>query len=225
MAKLTLGDLVYDPRVKRFRYPEGKFATGAAVKFQTEKFIRARQSELIGLAGQIRERPGDVALQTKAADLLRDIHVAQASLAAGGPQFLYANDYLIIGRALRSQYGLSDNSPSPYGLRYLFNDVASGKVSEAQLANRLSMFGESGKVSFYGVQVNKRAIEGFTHARRHLSPAENCRECIDYAGYGWVGIRDLIWPTQKCSCKSNCKCTVEFARSSDLTPEELAGLE
>lgn len=222
---IKVGELVYDARVKRFRYPEGTFATDAAVKFQTEKFVRARQKELVELAGPLRERPRDQTLQNKAAGLLRDIHIAQASLAAGGPQFLYANDYLIVGRALRSQYGLSDNAPAPYGLRYLFNDIATGKGSEKRLAQRLTMFGESGKVSFFGVQVNKRLIEGFTHARRHLSPAENCRECIEYSGYGWVGLQDLIWPTQKCSCKSNCKCTVEYARASDLTAAELAGTE
>lgn len=220
MANLRLGDMQYDPRVKRFRYPEGTFATDAAVQFQTNKFIKARQSELKEMASALRERPRDPTLQTKAAGLLRDIHIAQASLAAGGPQFLYANDYLIVGRALRSQYGLSENAPTPYGLRFLFNEAATGNISEAQLAQRLAMYGESGKVSYYGVQVNKRMNQGFTHARRHLSPAENCRECIDYAGYGWVGIQDLIWPTQKCSCKSNCKCTVEYARASDLTTED-----
>lgn len=209
MAKI--GELTYDPSVKRFRYPEGTFATSAAVKYQTEKFIRVKTDELIGLASSLKANPRDTSLQAKAADILRDIHVAQASLAAGGPQFLYANDYLIVGRNLRSQYGLSENAPQPFGLKYLFDDIAKLNPSDAKLAQRLGMYADSGKVSYFSVQKNKKKIDGYTHARRHLSPVENCKECVDYAGYGWVGIDELILPTQKCSCKSNCKCTVEYA--------------
>jgi hypothetical protein len=213
---IRVGDLVYDARVKRFRYPEGTFATDAAVKYQTNKFINSKKSELIGLAAQIRSNPRDQALQSKAASLLRDIHIAQASLAAGGPQNMFANDYLIVARILRSQYGMSDNVPSPYGLKYLFNDIASGKNSDAQLAQRLTMYGESGKVSYFAVELGKKTQQGYLFARRHLSPAENCKECIDYEGWGWVGINDLILPTQKCSCKSNCKCTVEYSHGPDF---------
>jgi len=73
------------PVLKGYRYPEGTFATSAAVKYQTEKFIRVKTDELIGLATSLKANPRDTSLQAKAADILRDIHVAQAVFGCRRP--------------------------------------------------------------------------------------------------------------------------------------------
>ncbi len=203
-------EIKYDSSVKRFRYPEGSFASASAVKYQSEKFLAERQAYLVSLTPQLAADPNNITLQTEVANVIREIHITAGSLGAGGPQNLYANDYLILARGLKNQYGLTDNSPKEYGLRFLYQDISSGYTGEARLRQRLEMYAQSSKTAYYSVEVNKKTLEGQTQARRILGFGEHCKECKDYSTYGWIGINDIILPTQKCSCFTNCKCTLEY---------------
>lgn len=203
-------EIIYDRTVKRFRYPEGTFASAAVVEYQSKRFLNERQDYLVSLAPRLAANPTDVKLQKEVAETLRDIHVTAATIAAGGPQYMYANDYLIVARGLKNQYGLTDNNPKEYGLKFLYQDISTGYTGESRLVERLRMYSQSSKTAYYSVEVNKRIIDGSTQARRVLGFAEHCRECKDYSTYGWIGINDIIIPTQKCSCYTNCKCTLEY---------------
>src|SRR4028119_2411400 len=108
----------YDYSVRRFRYPDGSFASAAAVQYQTEKFLKAKQTELISLSSKLAQNPSNVTLQKEVATILKDIHISAGSLAAGGHQNLYANNYLTLARGLKRQYGITDNNPQEYGLRF-----------------------------------------------------------------------------------------------------------
>jgi hypothetical protein len=53
--------------------------------------------------------------------------------------------------------------------------------------------------------------------RRILDPqAAHCQDCLDYARRGLVSIGSLPMPGQRCACRSNCKCRVEYKRGSGL---------
>lgn len=202
--------LVYDARVKRFRYPEGSFASAAAVQYQTEKFLKTKQSELVMLANRLANDPLNVTLQKEVASTLKDIHITAGALAAGGSNNLYANDYLVLARGLKRQYGLTDNDPQEYGLKYLYQDIATGYTSESQLTNRLKMYANSSKTAYNEIERVKKKDAGFTEGLRQLAFGEHCKECQLYSSFGWVGIDKLILPTMGCSCLTNCKCTIIY---------------
>lgn len=212
MPVTTAAPIKYDPQVRRFRYLDsGEFASREAVAYQTSKYIRQQQKELIGLADAIYANPTDLRLQKQAGEILKNIHIANGTVAAKGADKMYANDYLAIGNELASQYGLKRNFPEPYGLRFLMEDVATGKTSRGRLEERLEMYSLSGKTSYFAVEVNKKKIEGLNEAKRLLGTTDrHCRDCVAYAGLGWQAIEDTILPTQACRCYTRCRCILDY---------------
>lgn len=210
MATSIYTQLTYDRATKRFKYPEGTFASQEAVLYQAGKYLKEQQNKLVQLGEQLRVRPNDLNIQKAIGNTLREIHVVGAVIAAKGRQNLFANDYLVIARNLRNQYGLADNVPDEYGLAFLFREIGSGTVTPARLAQRFEMYGKSVKTTIFGVQKQKKQEEGKTEARRILGTGEHCEECKQYASYGWIGIDSIILPTQQCSCLTNCLCKLEF---------------
>lgn len=212
MPVTTAAPIKYDPSARQFRYLDsGEFASREAVAYQTSKYIRQQQAALVGLADAIYANPTDLALQKKAGEILKGIHIANGAIAAKGANKMYANDYLAIGNELANQYGLRDNFPSKYGLNFLMEDVATGRTSRARLGERLEMYSLSGKSSYFAVEVNKRKIDGLTEAKRLLGYTDkHCKECVRYAGLGWQAIEDTILPTKGCSCYTRCKCSLDY---------------
>lgn len=213
---MKLDDIVYDRRVKRFRYTEGKFVPDSVVKYKMEKFLASKQKELVEYSRQLYLDTGNLTLQRQVAQTLKDIHIVGGALGAGGPQKLYANDYLAIARNLKNQYGLTDNHPQPYGLKFLYQDIQSGYTGANRLTERLIMYSKSYKTSLFTVEREKASQKGELFARRILGFGENCKDCADYSGWGWVGIDDVILPTQKCRCYTNCNCTLQYKKSLDI---------
>lgn len=203
-------EITYDRAVGRFRYPEGSFASREAVVYQASRYLDEQQRLLVSYAEQMWNRPNDLALQRQVAQTLKEIHITSGVIAAGGPQNMFANDYLILARGLKNQYGISDNFPQEYGLKFLFAELQRGEVSLKRLVERLVMYGKSAKTAYFGIEVAKQQAEGKTEALRILGFGEHCEECKRYAGFGWVGIQQLILPTQQCSCLTNCLCTVRY---------------
>lgn len=214
---MKLDDIVYDRRVKRFRYTEGTFVSQPVVKYKLEKFLAQKQRELVDYSQQLFRDTGNVTLQRHIAQTLKEIHIAGGALGAGGPDKLYANDYLAIARNLKNQYGLTDNNPKEYGLKFLYRDIETGYTGEKRLTERLIMYSKSYKHSLYTIEREKKFQDGNIFARRVLGFGENCKDCINYSGFGWLGINDIILPTQKCTCYTNCNCTLQYKKTLDIT--------
>ena len=209
----VLPDLVFDVRSRRWLYRDSRqFAPMQAVRVQAERYRNAQQLELTRLGSKYTK--GEISLkqfQIDAAQALKGIHLAEMIRALDRQDQATAERFLLIARNLQQQYyrGKDPLTGDRYGLKYLFKDVVEGRVSPGQLENRLRMFGESGKVSYWGIKANI-ALETMSEARRLLAPAEHCANCLEYARRGWQSIADTILPTQACQCRSNCKCTLEF---------------
>lgn len=203
--------IYYDRDVRRFRYSNGAFASREAVIYQSRVYLRETQKEFIELGQRLKSDPRNQDIQELMIEKLKAIHITNGLIAAGGSDRLFANDYLTIGRILRSQYGQSENNPSPYGLRFLFDEITAGSVSDKRLSQRLEMYAKSGKTSFFAVEKNKKELEGATRAKRVLNAKDkSCNECRSYSSLNFVPISELVLPTVGCSCKSNCKCTVIY---------------
>lgn len=190
----------------------GKKVTSGKVVNLADLLVDSHRSDLIALSSKIYS--GDVSALKEAGLILKKIHLTQMIKGKGGLD-LTNKDYGKLGAILKKQYyaGKGDNG-KPYGLRHLADDVSQGKISEKMLAYRLSLFAESGKLSYSIGEKETKTQTGYKSKRRILNVAENCPSCIRYASFGWVGINSDELPhiTQNCECGVNCKCSFEYSR-------------
>lgn len=210
----ALPDIYFDVRSRRWRYRDSRqFAPMAAVRARATKY----RGEQVGAMKRLASRYSDGKLtldefQREAAQTLKSIHLAEMIRALDKQGQATGDKFLIVGRNLKEQYysGIDRISDRRFGLKYLAQDIADGKVSPAMLQHRIGLFAQSGKKTYWETKTNINRGSGKTEARRILAPAEHCRECINYSRRGWMAIADIIPPTVACSCRTNCKCTLEF---------------
>lgn len=215
--------IYYDPTVKRFRYSggEGQPQRGTFVsrkdslKLQSDHLKEAKK-RFIELTPRI--IAGEIGVYKEAGRLLKSIHMSNAVLAAGGIDRITDSDLGTIGSILKKQYYSGRGQDGkPYGLKHLFKDVEAGRVSEAQLRNRLRMYIEAGELSGNVVLQNKAVEQGLTAMKRIDSGDDaECDDCARYAAVGWSLIGSLPLPKVDCKCRSNCRCRVIYARVEDI---------
>jgi hypothetical protein len=190
-----------------------KASSGKIVNLQ-DLLLDSYKQDLIGLASKIQR--GDVSALKQAGELVKKIHLSQLIKGRGGDFNAITNkDFGVVGSVLKKQYyaGKGDDG-KPYGLRHLFKEASEGKVSDKQLAHRLSMYADSGKLSFSNGELESRKETGYKSKKRILGVAEHCPDCVRYASFGWIGIDDNSLPpiTVACQCGVNCKCSFEYSR-------------
>lgn len=168
---------------------------------ETEKLVSFAHEIKKGTIGTYR----DVALS------LKKIHILNALKVSGSTQNLSYSDLGIIGNILKKQYyqGKDESTNKPYGLKFLFKE--SSDLSEKMIAHRLRMFAQIGNITANILEQKKSILNGKTKMRRILGQTDfSCPECLSYAGQGWKDIGNLPLPHQKCTCRANCKCKVEY---------------
>lgn len=209
----SLPDVTFDVRSQRWRYRDSRqFAPMQAVRTQAERYIQQQRNELIKLG--YKQSNGDISLeafQRDAAKLVKEIHLGNMIAALGRQSDLSPEVFLEVGRQLKKQYhaGRDWQSKKPYGLKYLAQDIKDGKLSDGQLAFRLSMYANSGNKSYWGTKTIIAIKDGKTEAMRVLGVAEHCAECLAMQGT-WRPIREITPIGENCSCRSNCKCSIRY---------------
>jgi hypothetical protein len=135
-------------------------------------------------------------LQRDIRDAIRRGTVAIAGIESGGVSTQNPT-MLSVGRHLQVQYKYLD---------LVFNGHRSGKVSDAQLANRLVRY------AFDTSQGSAIAIHdrNQTYCYRSLADCEHCPECIRYHAMGVKTKGELPPPGVRCACTSRCKCTIYY---------------
>jgi hypothetical protein len=207
-------DFYWDIKSRRYRWrATQQFAPKVAVTALTERYLAEKQTAIAGLADLYDQ--GEISfdeLQKQAAAELKAIHLAQAFLGRGGTEHMTPADFLEVARALKQQYysGIDPDTGKRYGLKFLFQDLLSGNLSNSQLKDRLRKFGQSGRSIYWAMRRNAEMAKGRTMARRNLNSVHECPDCAAYAAMGFVSISRLVLPGQRCECKTNCKCTVAF---------------
>jgi hypothetical protein len=210
---VPLKDLFYyDRKAKRYRDAMTKRFISKSLALELfEWFLSEKEVEFKKTGRSLREKPGDLSLQIALHKRLKDVHLVNAILGKDGVENLTEKDYLDVANILKAQYGLTDNKPTPYGLKYLIQDLKEGKVSEPRLDQRLDMYNRGGEISRNTMEKNLKKEKGLTEAKRILGSAhKHCDSCLTYASWGWVGIDRLIPPKTRCECLTNCVCTVQY---------------
>lgn len=190
----------------------GRFVAEADVIAQVEANIALTQAELSAAVDQLYDRQiGIGQFVANVRKLLRRLYGAVASVGAGGLGLMNPTRWGSLGGLLRSQYRFLSSFAA---------DLVRGRYTIAQRAivkNRLQMYAQSARNTFYNEKT--RTIKEYhrnkqIEKRKIVNPlAENCPDCQDEAGFGWVHIDDprVSNPgSGRTQCLTNCKCSLKY---------------
>jgi len=200
----------YDPRAGRYRRPSGQFMSEKAVAALIDGRIAKLGKDLRRFTRMLID--GNITLdqwQGSVREAIKGSHIQANILGHGGRAGMGAAEYGRIGQALRAEY------------RYLqgfAGDILAGRVSAPMALARIQLYAESVRSSYWEGASVRQAKQGYSMMRRRLdSQAAHCDDCIRYAARGLVPIGSLPLPGQRCECRSNCKCSVEYKRGAGLS--------
>jgi hypothetical protein len=195
---------------------------------KTGKFLSQNQVKSILLTGI---ETGREKLQTLATDLssgkidmtkfllegaqtVKELHILNAVFSVGGRA-----DKLTQGQKntlqLRVKEQLTGGKDSltgdRFGFKELIKDLVKGDVTEAQLKNRLDMYADSASQTQSHVELTAKKEDGYTQGFRTLGSTDNhCDECVTLSSLGWISLTDLVPIGSQCSCRSRCKCQLQY---------------
>jgi hypothetical protein len=131
---------------------------------------------------------------------LKDGYINSYVPGRGGIQNMTQRDWGIVGRIIRDKYEY---------VRNFMADIQAGTLSEAQLIERWQLYYNNMVQGYWAGDMEANRAAGKTEMRRTLNSKVPCGECQNYAGY-WDKIGNIPLPTERCACKANCLCTVEY---------------
>jgi hypothetical protein len=193
----------YDPRTGRYRGRNGRFLSRASVLRIIDTRIASLEADVMNLGNQLIDGAIDLPTwQRRFAELIKLLNIQAFVLGAGGIDRLNNADYLKVARLLKSEYKY---------LAQFAKDIAAGQVTQGQLLARMQLYVRKTRGAYWAGMNEAMRKQGYRFMQRFLAPdAEHCPECPTYAAKGKVRIGELPLPTEKCTCKANCRCSVEF---------------
>lgn len=141
-------------------------------------------------------------------------YVRQAASARGGISNLTKQEWSSMGAQLKEQYGY---------LNKFAKEIASGNLTEGEIARRSKMYINSAREAFERAQ--RRVIEEGgrlkeVHWVRNRGK-ESCEDCIDYENMGWRpmspwpfkakrGRGDALPGNARTRCLTSCSCHLSY---------------
>ena len=189
----------FDPVSHRYRNTEtGRFVSSAEVMRLVDEETNRLQVRLKGHARLLVNGKIDIAeFQTRMAQSLKESHLRNAAVGAGGVKQLTPTHYGKVGAELKKQYRF---------LHGFGQAIADGKLTEAQIIGRAGMYAASSRTSFYQAEFTSRGKFG-CYAKRLLDPqSQHCESCISYQRPDWTPIQLIIPPGVDCQCGGRCRC-------------------
>lgn len=198
----------------RYRYKDSKrFVSREAVKNLTQKAINRTEDNLAATADQLINKTiavGEWERQTR--EGLRQLHVWNYTLGAGGQHNMSDRDYGLIGARLKEEYKY---------LRNFANQLLDGKVSEGQFLYRLNLY-INATDNTHELGINEAHYKaGFRWEKRVRTKENSCFPCIGMELAGWRPIGFFPEPGNQCYCRSNCGCYKDFSKETEEPKESL----
>ena len=187
----------------RYRY-KGRFISKADALSKVQQSIDDGIEQMMAIAQRPDLSMADIEIE--GAKVLKRIAIGQAVLGAGGFEELTNADLGRVGAWLKTQYysGKGEDD-KPFGLRFLARDWNAGKVSNAQLAARLKLFGKAGKQMYWAAWSSRQRGGLF---KRVLGDTDNhCQFCVEQSRMPPRSI-EAIPLIGCCSCFGNCRCSI-----------------
>lgn len=204
-----LEEFIWSDEKGYYTYPSGRNKEGRKVSdrelFQAIYRFNTRQNSDFQ-SNLTRYINGAYDLDTwkqKASERIRANHTTLMEFGKGGKGKATAADYKIIEQYVKNTEYTA--------LERFASDIQSGKLSEAQIRHRMSLYAYHSKVSYEeGVRLRKKK-QKVKRAKRVLGNCKNhCSDCLAYAALGYVPISELILPGDRCACGPYCCCSVVY---------------
>jgi len=141
---------------------------------------------------------------------IKEEYIRQYLVGIGGREQMTQADWGSIGGMLTEQYKYFEG---------FYNEVIQGNLSPEQIAARSNMYLNSAREAFERAQAKLSKSKGFDEERWLIDTgAENCEDCLAFAGLGWQSIVDdpyggAIPGSGDTKCLTACKCTIEYRKS------------
>lgn len=177
---VLVADWQFDVRqnVKRFRdVRSGRFLSAEKAIDLRDGFADRRRADVDALTRRLADQ--DITVQQWEAELrslVRDVHAAEYVYGRGGLKAMTADDWAEVDRLATEQWAY---------VRGFAQDVADGRLSEAQIAARSKLY--------YGAS----------------------RQSYERGRASAFGVQLPAYPGQGSECQSSCKCHWQFAESDD----------
>ncbi len=175
------------------------------VTHEVERFSNGIKAEMTALA--LRLKKNKISLQEwydEQARLMKLSYYTAANVARGQEpnHLMTAAEIAFLLWLLSSQFDY---------LNEFAEEIAAGKVDleSGRFTQRAGMYGASVFSVFQNWRLWGAQNVGYTEARRLLSPAEHCSECLELAAAGWMPISKMI-PLGQTTCLGNCKCIMQY---------------
>lgn len=210
IIRLDQSSWSYDPISGRYRGANGRFLSQSAVEALVDGRINRLSSDLRRYTNMLSR--GDLTLDQWQATIrqrLKLVHIQAAVIGNGGKERMGAADWGRIGQRIRAEYRY---------LQAFAADILAGRVSAPMALARIGLYAESVRGTYWEGTAIRQEKQGYSLMKRILdSQAKHCQDCLDYAARGIVPIGSLPMPGQRCSCRSNCKCSVKYMRQQAPT--------
>ena len=139
-------------------------------------------------------------------------YIQQYLAGRGGVGPMTQADYGSIGGMIADQYRYLDRFAS---------EIAEGKLSEAQIAQRSEMYLNSSREAYERGQKRAMEIAGLKQVAWINTPGEICPDCLELADLGWqkadpwpfrVG-GSMAYPGSGATvCLTNCRCHLDWRK-------------
>jgi len=159
------------------------------------------------------EMPMDVWQQTMRQEI-KTRYIQQYMAGRGGMGPMTQADWGSIGGQVADQYRYLDG---------FAREIAEGKLSEAQIAQRSEMYMNSSREAFERGQKRAAEAAGLKEVIWIKTAKESCEDCIALANLGWqkaepwpfkVGGVNAICGSGATRCLTNCRCFLEYRKGS-----------
>jgi hypothetical protein len=195
-------EFVWNTKARRYKYKKGgTFVPKAAFEKLTTDHISRKKAELRAIGEKFADKGGFVQFQKDGWATIKTTFTQQYLLGRGGLGRMEASDYATLKKELRYQGKM---------WRGFAVDIKTGGMTRAQMQQRLAMYGEASKVSFFDGQTAAAISAGFTEESNVLGDAEHCPDCIALTAKGRQPIGTMPRPTKGRRCRIYCHCTMKF---------------
>lgn len=199
----------WDPRTLRYRDTDtGRFVRRADALAWSWRSIQASSNVTATLAGYAAEGSLSAAdWMTMMRDEIKLEHIRQYTLGIGGREQMTFSDWGKVGSQIKEQYTY---------LRGFADEVAAGTLTEAEIANRISMYVNSAREAYETANGKAQVKAGMTEVLWVLNPAlENCIGCQEFADMGWTIIEEdayggAVPGSGDTPCLTKCGCHEEY---------------
>jgi hypothetical protein len=136
-------------------------------------------------------------------------YIRQYLSSIGGRERMTAERWGSLGGMIGQQYKF---------LNDFTDEIAAGKLSEAQIRARAAMYVKSAREARERARAQVASEAGWTEVLWQINPGENCEDCIAFNAMGWQLVADDpyggCFPGSGCTqCMSNCNCGLDYRES------------